>query len=184
MSLCSIDCQWGSVVKFFYWIMVLVILVNGVWGLLMIDMMLLMSKISVYVWYKLIGFMVLVLFVLWLVWCVFDCCLKDEFGLCWQQLVVYVVYGVLYLMIVVLLFIGWWFNLLCGFLLQYFKLFNLLVIVGKNEEFVYFVYEVYEFLFWVLLLVLVVYVGVVFKYYVFDNDNVLCWMLLFGCFCN
>jgi cytochrome b561 len=152
MSLRSTDRQWGSVAKFFHWIMALAILVNGVWGLLMTDMKPSMSKISVYALHKSIGLTVLALFLLRLLWRAF----------------------------VALPLSGWWFNSLRGFPLQWFKLFNLPAIAGKNEDLARLAHEAHELLFWALLLVLVAHVGAALKHHVFDNDNVLRRMLPFG----
>lgn len=180
MSLRSTDRQWGSVAKFFHWIMAMAILVNGVWGLLMTDMTPSMSKISVYAWHKSIGLTVLALFALRLVWRAFDRRPQNEPSPRWQQVAAHAVHGVLYLMIVALPLTGWWFNSLRGFPLQYFKLFNLPAIASKNEELAHLAHEAHELLFWALLLVLVAHVGAALKHHVFDNDNVLRRMLPFG----
>lgn len=180
MSLRSTDRQWGSVAKFFHWIMALAVLVNGVWGLLMTDMTPSMSKISVYAWHKSIGLTVLALFALRLVWRAFDRRPKDEPGPRWQQVAAHAVHGVLYLMIVALPLTGWWFNSLRGFPLQWFKLFNLPALAAKNDDIRHFAHAVHEYLFWFLVLVLVAHVGAALKHHVFDNDNVLRRMLPFG----
>ena len=115
MSLRSTDRQWGSVAKFFHWIMALAILVNGVWGLLMTQMTPSMSKIGVYAWHKSIGLTVLALLLLRLLWRAFDRRPRDEPGPRWQQLAAHAVHGVLYLMVAALPLTGWWFNSLRGF---------------------------------------------------------------------
>ena len=180
MSLRSTDRQWGGVAKFFHWIMALAILVNGVWGLLMTQMTPSMSKIGVYAWHKSIGLTVLALLLLRLLWRAFDRRPRDEPGPRWQQLAAHAVHGVLYLMVAALPLTGWWFNSLRGFPLQWFKLFNLPAIAGKDDDLAHIAHEAHELLFWALLLVLVAHVGAALKHHVFDHDNVLRRMLPFG----
>jgi len=180
MSLRSNDRQWGSIARFFHWITALGILGNGVWGLLMTDMKPSMSKINVFALHKSIGLTVLALFLLRLLWRAIDRRPPDEPGPRWQQLAAHAVHGVLYLMIAAIPLTGWWFNSLRGFPLQWFKLFNLPAIAGKNEELAKTAVMIHEYLFWLLLLVLVAHVGGALKHHLIDKDNVLRRMLPLG----
>ncbi|MDE2157100.1 MAG: cytochrome b [Xanthomonadaceae bacterium] len=180
MSLRSNDRQWGAVARFFHWTMALGILGNGVWGLLMTEMKPSMSKISVYALHKSIGLTLLALLLLRLLWRSVDRRPPDEPAPRWQQRAAHLVHGVLYVLIAAIPLSGWWYNSLRGFALQWFKLFNLPALAGRNIDAAQFAHAVHEYLFWLLLLVLVAHVGAALKHHVFDRDNVLRRMLPFG----
>jgi cytochrome b561 len=180
MSVRSDNRQWGSVAKFFHWIVALGILGNGVWGLLMTDMSPSMSKINIYALHKSIGLTVLALFFLRLAWRLYDRAPPDEPAPRWQRIAAHVTHGLLYLFILALPLTGWMYNSLHGYPLQWFKLFNLPALAAKNEQLAHTVRDVHEYLFYLLLLVLVGHVGAALKHHVFDQDNVLRRMLPFG----
>lgn len=180
MSLRSNHRQWGSIAKFFHWIVALGILGNGVWGLLMTDMSPSMSKINIYALHKSIGLTVLALFALRVAWRLFDRAPPDEPAPRWQRVAAHATHALLYGFILVLPLSGWLYNSLHGYPLQWFKLFNLPALAGKNEALAHTAHAVHEYLFYLLLLVLIGHVGAALKHHVFDQDNVLRRMLPFG----
>jgi cytochrome b561 len=180
MSLRSNDRQWGSVAKFFHWVIALAILGNGTFGLLMDLAHSPMQKITWLALHKSIGLTVLALVLLRILWRWRDRPPPDEPMPRWQQWVAHVVHGMLYVLIVAIPLSGWWFNSITGKPLQWFKLFNLPALVAKNDNLRHFSHAVHEYLFWFLLLVLVAHVGAALKHHVFDEDNVLRRMLPFA----
>jgi cytochrome b561 len=180
MSLRSNDRQWGSVAKFFHWTIALAILGNGIFGLLMDLAHSPMQKINWLALHKSIGLSVLALVLLRVLWRWGDGRPREEAAPRWQQLGAHAVHGVMYVLIVALPLSGWWFNSVTGKPLQWFKLFNLPALVAKNDDMRGFSHVVHEYLFWLLILVLVAHVGAALKHHVFDNDNVLRRMLPFG----
>ena len=180
MSLRSNDRQWGSVAKFFHWIIALAILGNGIFGLLMDQARSPMQKINWLALHKSIGLTVLALFLLRVLWRLADRRPQEESTPRWQQLAAHLTHGVLYVLIAAIPLSGWWFNSLTGKPLQWFKLFNLPALVGANGDLSHLAHAVHEYLFWFLLLVLVAHVGAALKHHVFDRDNVLRRMLPFG----
>jgi cytochrome b561 len=180
MSLRSNDRQWGSVAKFFHWIIALAILGNGTFGLLMDLAHSPMQKINWLALHKSIGLTVLALVLLRILWRWGDGRPREEPAPRWQQWSAHLVHGVLYVLIVALPLSGWWFNSVTGKPLQWFKLFNLPALAAKNDDLRHFAHAVHEYLFWFLLLVLVAHVGAALKHHVFDRDNVLRRMLPFG----
>jgi cytochrome b561 len=180
MSLRSNDRQWGSVAKFFHWIIALAILGNGTFGLLMDLARSPMQKISWLALHKSIGLTVLALVLLRIAWRWRDGRPLDEPAPRWQQWSAHAVHGVLYVLIVALPLSGWWFNSVTGKPLQWFKLFNLPALAAKNDDIRHLAHAVHEYLFWFLVLVLVAHVGAALKHHVFDNDNVLRRMLPFA----
>ena len=180
MSLRSDDRRWGSVAKFFHWIVALGILGNGVWGLLMTGMAPSMSKINIYALHKSIGLTVLALFALRLAWRLYDGAPPDEAMPRWQRFGAHVTHVVLYGFILALPLSGWLFNSLHGYLLQWFKLFNLPALAARNDDLSELAGEVHEWLFYLLLVVVIGHAGAALKHHYFDQDNVLRRMLPFA----
>ncbi|MFC5436927.1 cytochrome b [Rhodanobacter umsongensis] len=180
MSLRSNDRQWGSVAKFFHWVIALAILGNGTFGLLMDLAHSPMQKINWLALHKSIGLTVLTLVLLRVLWRWRDGRPREAAAPRWQQRAARAAHGVLYVLIVALPLSGWWFNSISGKPLQWFKQFNLPALAAKNDALRDFAHGVHEYLFWFLLLVLVAHVGAALKHHVFDNDNVLRRMLPFG----
>ncbi|RUL71480.1 cytochrome b [Dyella choica] len=180
MSLRTDGRRWGSVAKLFHWIVGLGILGNGVWGLLMTDMSPSMSKISIYALHKSIGLTILALFALRLAWRLYDGAPPDEPMPRWQRIVAHATHVLLYGFILALPLSGWLFNSLHGYPLQWFKWFNLPALAAKNDDLSQVAGEVHEWLFYLLLLVLVGHVGGALKHHFFDQDNVLRRMLPFA----
>ncbi|GAB2565058.1 cytochrome b [Dyella jejuensis] len=180
MSLRNDNRQWGSVAKFFHWVMALGILGNGAWGLLMTGMSPSMSKINVYALHKSIGLTILALFALRLAWRLFDRAPPDEPAPRWQRIAAHATHVLLYGFILAMPLSGWWYNSLHGYPLQWFKQFNLPALAAKNDDLAHTAHAVHEYLFYLLLLVLVGHVGAALKHHVFDQDNVLRRMLPFG----
>jgi cytochrome b561 len=180
MNLRSNDRQWGTVSKSFHWIIALAILGNGAFGLLMDLASSPMQKINWLALHKSIGLTVLALALLRILWRLSEPRPVGEPAPRWQQLAAHVVHGLLYVLIVAIPLSGWWFNSVTGKPLQWFKQFNLPALAAKNDELRHFAHGVHEYLFWLLILLLVAHVGAALKHHVFDNDNVLRRMLPFG----
>jgi len=180
MSLRSNDHQWGSVAKFFHWIIALAIIGNGIFGLLMDLAHSPMQKINWLALHKSIGLTVLALFLLRVLWRWGDGRPPEEPGPRWQQLAAHIIHGTLYVLIAAIPLSGWWYSSVTGKPLQWFKLFNLPALGAKNDALRHFSHGVHEYLFWLLVLVLVAHVGAALKHHVFDHDNVLRRMLPFG----
>ena len=180
MSLRNNDRQWGSISKFFHWIIALAIVGNGIFGLMMDLAGSPMRKINWLALHKSIGLTVLALILLRIVWRAFDRRPPDEPMPRWQALAAHAMHGVLYVVIVAIPLSGWWFNSVTGKPLQWFKQFNLPALGEKNDALRHFAHGVHEYLFWFLVLLLLAHVGGALKHHVFDNDNVLRRMLPFG----
>jgi cytochrome b561 len=180
MSLRSNDQQWGTLAKTFHWLMALAILGNGLFGLLMDLARSPMQKINWLALHKSIGLTVLGLFALRLLWRALDRRPPDETAPRWQQLTAHLVHGVLYLMMAAIPLSGWWFNSLAGKPLQWFKLFSVPALAGKSDALAHVARDLHEYLFWLLLLLLVVHVGAALKHHLVHRNNVLRRMLPFG----
>ena len=180
MSLRSNDRQWGSVAKFFHWVIALAIIGNGLFALLIDLARSPMQKINWIALHKSIGLTVLALLLLRVLWRGLDRRPLEAAGSRWQRWAARAVHAVLYALILALPLSGWWFNSIAGKPLQWFKLFNLPALTAKNEDLTHWAHAVHEYLYWFLLLVLVAHVGAALKHHLKDNDNVLRRMLPFA----
>ncbi len=180
MAIKSNDRQWGSVARTFHWLMALLIVVNGGLGLYMTELKPSMDKISVYAIHKSIGLTVLALFVLRLSWRWFDPRPRDLPMPRWQKIAAHTAHGALYLLMLAMPLSGWLFNSAHGNPLQWFKLFNLPALVGKNKALADFLRDTHETLFWILVAVLVLHVGGALIHHYRERDNTLRRMLPFS----
>lgn len=175
---------WGSVSQILYWLIVLLIFVLGVVGLIMGELFKILKYFWVYIVYKLIGIIVLVLVLFCLGWCLYVGVLKLVLGVfSWQECIVSVIYVLLYVLMFVILLLGWLYDLVSGLcLFCWFGLVDVFKLSGFDLQVVVVLYVIYEYGFWLLIVVVLVYVGVVFYYYLFQCDVMLFCMLLCGWF--
>ncbi|MEO7916282.1 MAG: cytochrome b/b6 domain-containing protein, partial [Dokdonella sp.] len=131
MALTSNDARWGSIARFFHWLMALLILGNGALGLYMHELSPSMDKISIYAIHKSIGLTVLALLLLRLSWRWFDPRPRDLPMPRWQKLAAHAAHGALYLLMLAIPLSGWLFNSAHGYPLQWFKLFNLPALLDR-----------------------------------------------------
>lgn len=180
MSFRNTDRQWGSVAKFFHWTIALLIIGNGIFGLCMDLAHNPMQKINWLALHKSIGLTVLALFLLRLLWRLFNRQPSDEPAPRWQHMAARVMHGVLYVLVAALPLSGWWFNSIAGKPLQFFKMFNLPALAQANPEQRHFSHAVHEYLFWFLVLLLVLHIAGALKHHLIDRDNTLRRMLPFA----
>ncbi|HEY2624848.1 cytochrome b [Dyella sp. Tek66A03] len=177
MSLRSTRRQWGSVAKFLHWTTALLILGNGIFGLAMDLASSPMQQINWLALHKSIGLTVLALLLLRLLWRWRDDRPVEEPAPRWQKIAAHSVHGLLYLLIAALPLSGWWFNSISGKPLQFFKLFNLPALTQANPAMRHTAHALHEYMFWILVAVLVPHIAGALKHHLFDRDNVLLRML-------
>lgn len=180
MAIKSNDRQWGSVARTFHWLVALLIVVNGAFGLYMTGLKPSMDKISIYAIHKSIGLTVLALFVLRLSWRWLDPRPRDLPMPRWQKLAAHAAHGALYVLMLAIPLSGWLFNSAHGYPLQWFKLFNLPALMEKNDALADFFHDAHEWLFWILVAVLVAHVGGALMHHFVERDNTLRRMLPFS----
>ena len=179
MKLRSEPHRWGDLVQLFHWVMALAIIGNGIFGLLMDVARSPMQKLNWLALHKSIGLTVLALLLLRLLWRLSERAPLDEPAPRWQQHAAHAMHVTLYVMMAAIPLTGWWFNSLAGKPLQWFKQFNVPALAGKDIAQSHFAHAVHEYLFWLLLLLLVAHVGAALKHHWQDRDNVLLRMLPF-----
>jgi cytochrome b561 len=103
--------HWGSLAKFFHWLIVLLILVQATVGLIMVDMPKKPNIIPVYNFHKSIGLTILLLAILRLGWRAFDRRpLDNPLIPHWQELTARAGHALLYLLLFAVPLSGWLFD--------------------------------------------------------------------------
>jgi cytochrome b561 len=165
--------HWGSIAKTLHWLLAFGIIALGIFGLWMTGLKPSMGKINVYALHKSIGLTLLALALLRIAWRLVDGRPREWPMPGWQRWAAHVAHAALYALMLALPLSGWWFNSLHGYPLQWFKLFNLPALAGKDEQLARVAHAVHEYGYWLLALVLVAHVGGALKHHFIDGDDVL-----------
>ena len=152
---------------------------SGIFGLAMDLASSPMQQINWLALHKSIGLTVLALLLLRVLWRLGDRRPLEEPSPRWQKIAAHTVHGILYVLIAALPLSGWWFNSVTGKPLQFFKLFNLPALGAANHDLRHLSHSVHEYLFWILVAVLVPHIAGALKHHLLDRDNVLLRMLPF-----
>jgi len=178
MSLKNTAERWGAVSQLFHWLIVILLLVIAYIGLTMGDLPNGPRKINIYALHKSIGLTILALVALRVFWRVYagaPLAIPGTPG--WQQRIATLTHGALYLLMFAIPLSGWVLNSAAGYPLQWFKLFNLPAITGRNHDLHELAEGAHEFLFWVLVVLVVMHAGAAFYHHLFQNDDTLRRML-------
>lgn len=178
MTLKNTDSRWGPVSQLLHWTIVLMILGQGTVGLLMTDMRNSPDKIQVYALHKSFGLTILALVVLRLLWRWYAGTPRPVPGMPrWQERVASLSHWGLYLLLFAIPISGWMLNSAAGFPLQWFGLFNLPAITGKDQDLRELAEELHELLFWGLAALALVHAAAAFYHHLFQHDATLARML-------
>lgn len=178
MSLKNSDQRWGSVSQSLHWLIVLLIIGQGTVGLLMGDLRNGPDKIQVYALHKSFGLTILALVVLRLAWRLYAGTPRPVPGTPgWQEKIASLSHWTLYALLFAIPISGWVLNSASGFPLQWFGLFNLPSIAGKDHDLHELAEEVHELLFWILVAVALVHAAAAFYHHLFQRDATLARML-------
>jgi cytochrome b561 len=178
MTLRNTADRWGVVSQALHWLIVLLILGQGIVGLLMGEMANGPDKIQVYALHKSSGLTILALVVLRLLWRLVAGRPEPVPGTpAWQERVAQLTHGLLYLLLLAMPLSGWVFNSAAGFPLQWFWLFNLPAIAGQDQALRELAGTAHEWLFWTLVAVATVHAAAAFYHHLFLRDATLARML-------
>lgn len=170
--------RWGVVSQSLHWLIVLLILGQGILGLLMGGLRNGPDKIQVYALHKSFGLTILALVVLRLLWRLIAGRPDPVPGTpAWQARVARLTHGLLYALLLAMPISGWVFNSAAGFPLQWFWLFNLPAIAGQDQALRELAGNAHEWLFWTLVAVAIVHAAVAFYHHLFLRDATLARML-------
>lgn len=180
MALKSDETHWGGLAKFFHWAVVLLILAQGIIGLVMVELPKRPSSIPVYSFHKSLGITILALAVLRLAWRLFDPRPRDVPGMPpWQALAARAGHALLYALIFAVPLSGWLFDSASSLRpLYWFDLVKLPNLTGgKDDAIKAFAEGAHEWLFWALIVVAAGHAAAALAHHFRDRDETLVRML-------
>jgi len=147
--------HWGSLAKTLHWLVVLLILAQGVLGLYMVGLPKKPGIIPYYNLHKSIGMTMLALAVLRLAWRAFDPRPAEPASTPhWQALGARAGHALLYALLFAVPLSGWWFDSVAALRPMYFfGLFEIPHIAAPNTDLKELAHEAHEWLFWLLVAV-------------------------------
>lgn len=179
MTLKNTPGRWGSVSQSLHWLIALLILGLGVVGLIMGDLPRTPKYFWVYTMHKSLGVTVLALMLVRLGWRLYAGAPKPVPGTpTWQERLANLTHGLLYLLILAVPLSGWIYDSASG--LRPFKLFGLMVmpkLTSPDEELSRLSNTAHEWLFWLLIAVVLVHAGAALYHHMFKRDATLARML-------
>lgn len=170
--------QWGGLSKSLHWLIVVLILVMAWIGLRMGDMPNGPDKIATYAMHKSIGLSILALVVLRLLWRWYAGAPQVVPGTPhWQERIASLTHWALYALLLAMPLSGWVLNSASGFPLQWFGLFNLPAIAGRDHALHELAEQTHELLFWTMVVLVVVHAAAALYHHLFQHDATLARML-------
>ena len=178
MSLRNPRDRWGGVSQSLHWLVVVLILATGLIGLLMGDMRASPTKVQVYALHKSLGLTILALAVLRLGWRLAAGAPATLTGTPrWQARLASVTHWLLYALLLAIPLSGWAFNSAAGYPLQWFGLFNLPALVGRDAGLRVTARDLHEALFWGLVAVTLLHAAAALYHHAVLRDATLARML-------
>jgi cytochrome b561 len=170
--------RWGPVSQFLHWTIALLVVAMGVLGLWMVELPNTPRKIEIYALHKSIGLTLLALVAVRLAWRLYAGAPATLAGLPrWQVRAANVTHAALYGLLFAMPLSGWLLNAAAGFPLQWFGLFNLPRVIGRDDGLRELATTLHEAGFWLLLVLVLVHAGAAFHHHLFRQDDTLARML-------
>lgn len=179
MALKSDANHWGSIAKWFHWLIVAGILVQAAIGLIMVELPKRPTIQPVYDLHKSIGLTILALAILRLLWRLFDKRPKDPSGMSpLERLAARAGHGLLYVLLFALPISGWLLDSASGLrALHWWGLVRMPKLVEADRELKAIAHDAHQWLFWLLVLVALGHAAAALKHHYIDRDTVLSRML-------
>ncbi len=170
--------DWPALSKALHWLVAALILVMAWLGLTMGEMPNGPDKIATYALHKSIGLGILALVALRLSWRLYAGTPAPVAGTPrWQARIAGVTHVALYALLLALPLSGWLLNSAAGFPLQWFGLFNLPALAGRDEALHALAGQAHELLFWALAGLVVLHAAAALHHHLFLGDATLARML-------
>jgi len=166
--------EWGSASKALHWLVVVLVLLMAWIGLRMEDMPNGPDKIATYATHKSIGITILALVLVRLAWRFYAGAPDAVPGTPrLQERVASLTHWALYALLLAMPISGWVLNSASGFPLQWFALFNLPAIAGRDHDLHEVAEDLHEWLFWAMVTLAVVHAAAAFYHHLFLRDATL-----------
>ncbi len=181
MTLKNTPERWGSISQLLHWVMLAMIMTMAYLGLTMGDLPNGPDKIQTYALHKSIGLTILALVVLRLLWRLYAGTPHPVPGTpAWQERIASLTHWAIYGLLFAIPISGWVLNSAAGFPLQWFHLFNLPAIVGRDRDLNELAKDAHEIMFWALVGLVAAHAGAAFFHHIFQRDATLARMLPHG----
>lgn len=179
MTLDNTDPRWGAVSQAMHWLIVLAITAMAIIGLLLDELPPTPSWFWFYDLHKSVGLTVLVLVVVRLCWRLYTGAPQPVPGVPgWQRRLAGLTHGLLYLLILAMPLSGWLYDSASGLRpLRWFGTFDVPKLAAPDEALAQSAHTAHEWLFWVLLALVIVHAGAAVYHHVFRQDATLTRML-------
>lgn len=178
MTLKNTDARWGPVSQLLHWLIVVLIVGQGIVGLTMTQMAKTPQTVQVYALHKSFGLTIFALAVSRLAWRWYAGTPRPVAGMPrWQEIAARLSHWGLYALLFAIPVSGWVLNSAVGFPLQWFGLFNLPALVGRDQALRATAGEVHALLFWTLVALALVHAGAALYHHLFQRDATLARML-------
>ena len=171
--------RYTNVAIFFHWLIALLIIASFTMGLVMTDMPgLTPTKLKYYSWHKWAGVTILLLATLRLLWRLTHAAPAYPNSMpAWQKTSANALHGLLYVLMFAVPLSGYFYTLSAGFPVVYFGLFELPVLIAKNEALKPVLKEVHFWLNMVLAGTVGMHVAAALKHHFIDRDGIVKRML-------
>ena len=170
--------DWHPLTKLLHWLIALLIVSMAVIGLSMGSMANGPDKIAIYALHKSLGITLLALVLVRIGWRLRSGSPAPLPGIPrLQHLLAQLIHGLLYLLLLALPLSGWVMNSASGFPLQWFGLFNLPALAGRDEALHALATSTHEWLFWGLAVLVLAHAGAAIFHHLFQGDATLARML-------
>lgn len=178
MNLKNTRTHWGGVSQALHWIVVALVLAMAWIGLTMGDLPNGPDKVRTFALHKSIGLTILALVVLRIGWRLHAGAPAPVAGTPrWQERIAALTHLGLYALLLAMPLSGWLMNSAAGFPLQWFGLFNLPALAGRDHDLHELAESVHEWLFWALATLALAHAAAAFYHHLFQRDATLARML-------
>ncbi|GAA0707630.1 cytochrome b [Dokdonella soli] len=180
MTLKGSTAHWGSVAKLFHWTIVLLILAQGVIGLIMVELPKKPNIIPIYTFHKSLGLTVLLLAILRLIWRLFDVRPAEPATMSHAQVMAARVgHALLYVLLFAVPLSGWLFDSASSLRpLYWWGIVQMPSLTGgPDDQLKEIGHETHEWLFWLLILVAAGHATAALVHHFYHRDDVLRRML-------
>lgn len=170
--------RWGAISQLLHWTTVVLIVAMAWIGLRMGGMPNGPDKIATYALHKSIGLTILALVIVRICWRLYAGAPAPVAGTPrWQHAIASLTHLGIYALLLAMPISGWVVNSSAGFPLQWFGLFNLPAIAGRDQALHEQAANMHEWLFWAMVVLVVAHAGAAFYHHLFQRDATLARML-------
>lgn len=173
MQITNTETRFGVVAIFLHWLMALLIVGLIVMGLTMTRLSFSVQKLKLYGWHKEIGFLVLMLVVVRLVWRVINVNPSLSMLSVWERFAARFVHWLFYGLMLALPISGWLLTSAAGLPVSFFGLFVIPNLIAPHEAYRFLFQEIHQWLAYGIIILFLGHVSAALKHHFINKDNIL-----------